>query len=112
MSALQEKERLSLHRGPERDVRRDLGEDVRAGLTSTPKWLSCRHLYDARGSELFDEICRQPEYYPTRSEAAILRILTHHHHAPIWGEDAMHGVRVFSTAVCGAPPAGGLGGDV
>jgi len=73
MSALQEKERLSLHRGPERDVRRDLGEDVRAGLTSTPKWLSCRHLYDARGSELFDEICRQPEYYPTRSEAAILR---------------------------------------
>jgi L-histidine N-alpha-methyltransferase len=73
MGALREEGRLTLHRGPARDARRDLGEDVRAGLTSRPKWLSCRHLYDARGSELFDEICRQPEYYPTRAEARILR---------------------------------------
>ncbi len=42
------------------------------GLTDTPRWLPCRYLYDARGSELFEEITEQPEYYPTRTEAAIL----------------------------------------
>ncbi len=43
------------------------------GLTDTPRWLPCQYLYDAAGSALFDEITRQPEYYPTRTEAAILR---------------------------------------
>ena len=42
------------------------------GLTDTPRWLPCQYLYDARGSALFEEITRQPEYYPTRSEARIL----------------------------------------
>lgn len=42
------------------------------GLTDTPRWLPCRFLYDAHGSELFEEITEQPEYYPTRTEAAIL----------------------------------------
>jgi L-histidine N-alpha-methyltransferase len=42
------------------------------GLTDTPRWLPCQYLYDARGSELFEEITRQPEYYPTRTEARIL----------------------------------------
>ncbi len=42
------------------------------GLTDTPRWLPCQYLYDARGSGLFEEITRQPEYYPTRTEAAIL----------------------------------------
>ncbi len=46
--------------------------DVRAGLTSTPKTLPPKYFYDARGSELFDEITRLPEYYPTRTERAIL----------------------------------------
>ena len=46
--------------------------DVRAGLTSTPKTLPPKYFYDARGSELFDEITRLPEYYPTRSERSIL----------------------------------------
>lgn len=64
---------MTLIGGPERDARRDFAEDVRAGLTSRPKWLSARHLYDARGSALFAEICEQPEYYPTRTEGAILR---------------------------------------
>ena len=36
------------------------------------KTLPCRYFYDARGSELFEEITRLPEYYPTRTEAAIL----------------------------------------
>lgn len=44
-----------------------------AGLTSEPKGLSPKWLYDRRGSALFEEITKQPEYYPTRTETAILR---------------------------------------
>jgi len=49
-----------------------MATDVRAGLTSTPKTLPPKYFYDARGSELFDEITRLPEYYPTRAERSIL----------------------------------------
>jgi L-histidine N-alpha-methyltransferase len=49
-----------------------MADDVRAGLTSTPKVLPPKYFYDARGSELFDEITRLPEYYPTRTERSIL----------------------------------------
>ncbi|NVI28159.1 L-histidine N(alpha)-methyltransferase, partial [Streptomyces sp. CAI-17] len=45
-----------------------LRADVRAGLTSVPKTLPPKWFYDARGSELFEEITRLPEYYPTRAE--------------------------------------------
>lgn len=46
--------------------------DVRAGLTATPKTLPPVWFYDARGSELFDAITEQPEYYLTATEKAIL----------------------------------------
>ena len=49
-----------------------LRADVRAGLTAPPKTLPPKYFYDARGSELFDEITRLPEYYLTRAETAIL----------------------------------------
>ena len=49
-----------------------LRADVRAGLSADPKALPPKYFYDARGSELFDEITRLPEYYPTRTETAIL----------------------------------------
>ncbi|KJS54717.1 histidyl-tRNA synthetase [Streptomyces rubellomurinus subsp. indigoferus] len=49
-----------------------LRHDVQLGLTSRPKWLPPKWFYDARGSELFEEITRLPEYYPTRAERAIL----------------------------------------
>jgi dimethylhistidine N-methyltransferase len=42
------------------------------GLNETPKWLSAKYFYDAAGSELFEEITRLPEYYPTRTELSIL----------------------------------------
>lgn len=51
-----------------------LRRDVRAGLTSQPKSLPPKYFYDALGSELFDEITRLPEYYPTRAETAILAL--------------------------------------
>src|SRR5215475_1666153 len=42
------------------------------GLGRNPKSIPCKFLYDARGSALFEEICRLSEYYPTRTEVAIL----------------------------------------
>ena len=54
---------------PSRD---DLLGDVLAGLSGTPKRLPSKYFYDRRGSELFEEITRQPEYYLTRVELALL----------------------------------------
>ena len=45
---------------------------VLAGLGRTPRELPCKLFYDARGSELFEQICETPEYYLTRTEIAIL----------------------------------------
>jgi L-histidine N-alpha-methyltransferase len=49
-----------------------LADDVREGLSAERKRLPPKYFYDARGSELFDRITSVPEYYPTRSERAIL----------------------------------------
>ncbi|GAA4359283.1 L-histidine N(alpha)-methyltransferase [Angustibacter luteus] len=50
-----------------------LADDVRAGLSATPKSLPPKWFYDERGSQLFDEITRLPEYYPTNAERAVLQ---------------------------------------
>lgn len=50
----------------------DLLGDALAGLSRTPKRLSSKYFYDAHGSRLFEEITRQPEYYLTRVEQALL----------------------------------------
>ena len=47
--------------------------DVIDGLSQHPKRLSPKYFYDAAGSELFEQITRLPEYYPTRTELGILR---------------------------------------
>ena len=50
------------------------GEDVISGLRATPiKSLPPKYFYDERGSQLFDQICDLPEYYPTRTERSILQ---------------------------------------
>jgi L-histidine N-alpha-methyltransferase len=51
---------------------RVLADDVLDGLTRPFKELPPKHFYDARGSELFEQICELPEYYPTRTERQIL----------------------------------------
>ncbi|MFB6374014.1 MAG: L-histidine N(alpha)-methyltransferase, partial [Bradymonadaceae bacterium] len=43
------------------------------GLSQEPKFVPCKFLYDERGSELFEQICELDEYYPTRTELAIMR---------------------------------------
>lgn len=60
-----------IHLDPD-ELAAQLAVDVRAGLTASPKTLLPKYFYDARGSELFDQITRLPEYYPTRAEKAIL----------------------------------------
>ena len=52
--------------------RHDLLDDVLAGLRRPRKQLPSKHLYDAEGSRLFEEITHLPEYYPTRTERALL----------------------------------------
>src|SRR5437868_6991507 len=48
------------------------GDDAIAGLRAPRKYLPCKLLYDARGAELFEQICTLDEYYPYRSELALL----------------------------------------
>ena len=48
-------------------------EDVIAGLSLPQKALPPKYFYDARGSRLFEAICSLREYYPTRSELALMR---------------------------------------
>ena len=58
-----------IHRGDtETNVIRD---ELIAGLGASPAVTSPKYLYDALGSRLFEAICELPEYYPTRTEAAI-----------------------------------------
>ncbi|HEY5109884.1 MAG TPA: L-histidine N(alpha)-methyltransferase [Acidimicrobiales bacterium] len=62
---------IDVHLTPD-DLRTAMEADVRAGLTAIPKQLPPVYFYDDRGSRLFDEITRLPEYYPTRAERSIL----------------------------------------
>ena len=50
-------------------------EEIRAGLLSTPRSLPTKYFYDDRGSALFEQICEAPEYYPTRTEYALLQTI-------------------------------------
>ncbi len=62
---------IAIHLDP-RGLAEQLARDVRDGLLSSPKVLPPKYFYDARGSDLFDEITRLEEYYPTRAESQIL----------------------------------------
>jgi L-histidine N-alpha-methyltransferase len=62
---------VDVHLAPDA-MARALEADVRSGLGATPKTLPPKWFYDDRGSALFDEITRLPEYYPTRTERGIL----------------------------------------
>ena len=51
----------------------DAAREVAASLSAARPTLDPKYFYDERGSSLFDAITRTPEYYPTRTEAALLR---------------------------------------
>jgi dimethylhistidine N-methyltransferase len=48
-------------------------EALLLGFARTPKEIACKYFYDEAGSRLFDQICELPEYYPTRTESALLQ---------------------------------------
>ncbi|MBI1260826.1 MAG: L-histidine N(alpha)-methyltransferase [Rhizobiales bacterium] len=50
-------------------------EDVVDGLSARPKTLPCKYFYDELGSDLFEQITKTPEYYPTRTETRLLESL-------------------------------------
>lgn len=50
----------------------DMAAEVRASLSAAPKRLSPKYFYDRLGAALFERICETPEYYPTRTEHALL----------------------------------------
>lgn len=54
------------------ELAREFAIDVAAGLSGKKKFLPFRYFYDRAGSELFDQICLQQEYYPTLTEGTIL----------------------------------------
>jgi len=54
------------------EIRSRFREDVATGLRRNPKTVPPKYFYDQQGSLLFEEICQQPEYYLTRTEASIL----------------------------------------
>lgn len=54
---------------PDRD---EFLADVQAGLSASPKTLSCKYFYDEAGSQIFDQICELDEYYLTRTEHQLL----------------------------------------
>jgi len=62
---------VDVHMGPD-DLAAALRDDVRTGLGSTPKELPPKWFYDDHGCDLFDQITRLPEYYPTETERGIL----------------------------------------
>ncbi|UCD35968.1 MAG: L-histidine N(alpha)-methyltransferase [Nitrospiraceae bacterium] len=65
--------RMEVHNHMSDTYREEIAKDVFRGLTAPRKFIPSKYFYDARGSELFDQICSLPEYYPTRTEMAILR---------------------------------------
>ena len=58
----------------DRDARSDFAHAVLSGLAQKRKSIPCRFFYDAEGSALFEEITELPEYYPTRTETALLEL--------------------------------------
>lgn len=64
--------RLELERDIVTAAEPGFANDVRRGLTASPKFLSPKYFYDELGSKLFESICLLPEYYLTRAETEIL----------------------------------------
>lgn len=64
-------DRLRIHKLVRADLPASFAEDVRRGLSASPKRLFPKYFYDELGSQLFDAICLLPEYYLTRAENEI-----------------------------------------
>jgi L-histidine N-alpha-methyltransferase len=88
-------------------------DDVRSGLLHPPRSLPPKYFYDEAGSRLFDQICDTPEYYPTRTEDALLArhaadiiAQTHPAHLLELGSGSARKTRHLLNAVCARSGAG------
>ena len=54
-------------------IKNTFGKEITSSLSSKNKWISSKFFYDEKGSELFEKICKLPEYYLTRTEIEILK---------------------------------------
>ena len=68
----QPRRRLIIHDLAQRNGHIDFAADIKRGLSSDPKYLFPKYLYDELGSRLFEAICEVDEYYLTRAEDEIL----------------------------------------
>lgn len=68
----------------------EFANDVAMCLASKSKYLSPKYLYDRVGSQIFEQICLQPEYYLTRTEASILD-----KHAPVISKLAGNNIKII-----------------
>ncbi|KQZ89915.1 dimethylhistidine N-methyltransferase [Phycicoccus sp. Root563] len=98
---------------PEDFSERSLSEDVRSGLTSSPKTLPPKWFYDKVGSELYEEITRLPEYYPFAVEREILMARAPEivsaagsHHLIELGSGSSEKTRALIEAVLASTPDG------
>lgn len=65
--------RFQIHQLSAQDSFELLKQDVQDGLFQAPRFLPPKYFYDAEGSALFDQICDTEDYYPTRTESALLK---------------------------------------
>ena len=56
-------------------IEKTFAEEISMTLDMSSKFIAPKYFYDKKGSELFEEICTLPEYYPTRTEIDILKKL-------------------------------------
>lgn len=63
----------AIHYYDEHPPEADFYREVTEGLSRRPRRIAPKFFYDQRGSELFDAICRTQDYYPTRTEQALLQ---------------------------------------
>lgn len=63
---------VNLIKAPKQDSQQSLKDAVAEGFKKTPKSIPALFFYDTPGSQLFEQICKLPEYYPTRTEHKIL----------------------------------------
>ncbi len=96
----------------------EFARDLQAGLLRRPRSISPKYFYDAAGSALFDRICALPEYYPTRTECAVLqqnaaeiaRMAGPHAEIVEFGAGSLRKVRILLDAM--EAPAGYLPIDI
>ena len=84
-----ERRRLLIHNLVKRDPLTGLAEDVRNGLTASPKRFLPKYFYDELGSQLFEAICLLPEYYLTSAENEILQTYADEITAVVEGEKTL-----------------------